>query len=375
MNYLVISPVYSPQSASGVSIVIRNICIRLLKKGIKSKILTVHHSNKNTINEVLDGVPITRLGSPASKYTYGFSPGLYKYLKNQANYLLKDIDLFHVHMYHDLMSLEAVHLIRGYGKPIVFSPHYSGLGHNSVHDILHKLYNPIGKSLMESVSVITCSSEYEAGLIQKRFNISMQKIRIIPHGVNLTAIRPHIKLASTNSSIKLLFVGRIVEHKGIQHIMQSVQKLRNDHNMSPTLDIVGSGPYKDRLIKLAHNLDIVDEIKWRGILLDDDLWKAYQQADLLILPSRFECYGLVVAESLSIGTPVIVSERGALTEFTNEPGCFSVNYPIEADELTELILEIHQGKIKVGPFNPDKIRTWDITAGDYEKLFKELSRY
>jgi glycosyltransferase involved in cell wall biosynthesis len=99
------------------------------------------------------------------------------------------------------------------------------------------------------------------------------------------------------------------------------------------------------------------------------LLRLYREADILLLLSISENFGTVVAESLSMGTPTIVTGNTALHEFVNEPGCFEVKYPPDIVELADLILELCEKPVRVGPFS-NKIRTWGDVALEYERLYQ-----
>ena len=137
------------------------------------------------------------------------------------------------------------------------------------------------------------------------------------------------------------------------------------------LTIVGDGPEKGRLLRLAEKLGINDKIEWKSFLPRKELINKIKSADVFLLLSESEAYGIIVAEALALGTPVIVTKRTALKEFLNEPGCFGVDYPPNPQEVAELILKIVNSNVKVRPFSR-KIKTWDEVAKDYGKVYKHL---
>ena len=137
------------------------------------------------------------------------------------------------------------------------------------------------------------------------------------------------------------------------------------------LTIVGDGPEKKKIEKLIKNLNLFKYITWKKKLPQSELIKLYKESDIFILLSESEAYGIVVAESLACGTPVIVTRRTALEEFIKEPGCFGVNYPPDPKEVANLILKIVKSDVKVGPFSK-KIRTWDKVVEDYEKTYSNV---
>jgi len=372
MKIFTISPVYNPMQGAGVSKVIKSICENLAGRGHQCTILTINAEGTRNAEEEVNSVKVKRLGSPLSKYLYGFSPALYSYITTDGVALLKNQDIIHVHMYHDLLSVESILLLHSFGKPIVFTPHYLGSGTTTFRNFLHMLYRPAVINMLNYTAKIICCSEYEAAVLRKNHSLMIENIDVIAHGIDIEIINQCVKRASCSQHISLLYVGRLVEHKGLQYILNAMQQLKSVHNMQPSLEIVGQGPYKDQLEKMAHTLGVEDNLVWSGHVPMDQVWRRYKDVDIFLLPSRLENFGIVVIEALASGIPSIVANTSSLTAFTSEPGCFGIDYPPDARELADLIMEIHNNDIRVGPFNPAKIRTWNRVTDEYEKLYFDL---
>jgi glycosyltransferase involved in cell wall biosynthesis len=122
---------------------------------------------------------------------------------------------------------------------------------------------------------------------------------------------------------------------------------------------------------LAKELQVDDRITWKASLTQTELLRELQAADVLLLLSKSEAYGIVVAEALSAGTPCIVANTTALREFATEPGCFGVESPSNPKAVAELVLYIHENDIRVGPFS-NKIRTWGKVVQNYEAIYQNL---
>jgi glycosyltransferase involved in cell wall biosynthesis len=137
------------------------------------------------------------------------------------------------------------------------------------------------------------------------------------------------------------------------------------------LTIVGKGPEKGNLLRLADKLKIGGYVTWKESLSTQALLKEFLQADVFLLLSKSEAYGIAVAEALSAGVPSIVTNATALSDFTKEPGCFGVESPPNPQKVAQLILKINQNEIEVGPFS-NKIRTWAQVVQDYERVYQDL---
>ena len=124
---------------------------------------------------------------------------------------------------------------------------------------------------------------------------------------------------------------------------------------------------------LAEELGIGGHITWKESLSTQDLVNEFSEADVFLLLSTSEAYGIAVAEALSVGTPCIVADTTGLREFAEEPGCFVVESPPNPQKVAQLILHICENEIKVGPFS-NKIRTWEQVVREYEAVYRNLVR-
>lgn len=362
MNILVITNDYYPQRG-GVVTVVEEVSERLAKMGHRITVLAIGSSFHEAM---VNSVRIIRIASPSHRLLLGYSLELGQFLHRSG--IVYHTDLVHIHGYHSLLSLSAIHT-NAREKPMVFSPHYHAMGHTQFRNALHKIYKPIGKTILETCNTIVCASRHESKLIQRDFGIDAVKIRVIAPGVN--EVNPYLKSDRKNNLISLLYVGYVREYKGIQYILRAMRILKEDLQETK-LDIVGTGEYESEIKGLIHDLNLEGNVFWYSDVPYDFLRRKYLEADILLLLSRAEAYGLVVAEALAVGTPCIVANISALQEFSAEPGCYGVDYPPNPQDLAELISGIHNHDTKVGPFDTSKIRSWDAVAKEYEAMYFDV---
>ncbi|HVO77685.1 MAG TPA: glycosyltransferase, partial [Methanomassiliicoccales archaeon] len=276
-------------------------------------------------------------------------------------------DIVQIHSYHILLSLQAAFLACKKGLPFLFSTHYHGKGHTPLRDLAFRAYHPIGAKMLSCSEHVTTVSEYERALLVKDFPKVAQKVTVIPSGVKQF---PPLDVARRKDT--LLYVGRIMAYKGIDHALGAIALLKK-HGFSAKLRIIGDGPAVNDLKSLANRLGVEDQVTWLGDVGDEELNREYRSAGALVLLSAAEAYGLVVAEAMSCGTPAIVAKKEALVEFLNEPGCVGVEYPPKAEDLARTIRDVLEGRLatQVGPFS-DKIAPWSRIAVRYEALYKRL---
>jgi len=107
-----------------------------------------------------------------------------------------------------------------------------------------------------------------------------------------------------------LFLSRIHEKKGCDLLLESFAKVCKE---DPLLHLVMAGPSSEILLTklktLAAQLDITERITWTGMVQGDDKWAAYYASEAFVLPSHQENFGIVVAEALACGLPVLISDK------------------------------------------------------------------
>lgn len=319
--------------------------------------------------DIYNGFKVIRVKSRVSSHFYGFSPEMYWYLKKH----LKDLnpDVIHIHGYHTLFTPVVLFAIRKINPEVLvfFSPHLDVVKSSFAGKYLWRFYKIIGNIIFEKSSHVIACSNFEAKCIHDDYKVGYNKISILPHGVD--HYNP-LKNPKNNHKLNLVYAGHLIERKGVDFILESLNSLIYDLKIKDVrLTIIGEGKEKKKLLKLAHDLKLEDHIIWKSFLQRDQLIKEIKDADIFLLLSRSEAFGIVVAEALALGTCCIVTKNTALLEFNNEKGCFGVDYPLDPKKVASLIKDISESDVQVGPFS-NKIRTWNKAAHDYEKAYSNL---
>jgi len=129
---------------------------------------------------------------------------------------------------------------------------------------------------------------------------------MIPVGVD----RGEIEAAPPSASrFDVVYVGRLVEHKGVDVLLGAVAELRA-RGRAVSCGVVGSGPERDRLERLAGELGVLEQVRFLGnVESQSDVYGLMKSAGVLALPSVREGFGVVVVEALMCGTPVITTDH------------------------------------------------------------------
>ncbi|MGZ4890794.1 MAG: glycosyltransferase family 4 protein [Halobacteriota archaeon] len=349
----------------GINTVVRETGTHLAQKG---DTITVLQPNSRHLahDAVCNGFSIRRVEAPLNKLLYGFDVRLWRDLR--ALYGQFNPDVIHVHGYHSLFGPEAAFMLRLLDRdaPLVFSYHLDVYRERFWARRLWNTYKILGKKIARSATHIIAFSRYEAEVIAHEFDAPPDRLSIIPHGVE--AITAHTT-RSTCGGPRLLYVGHLIKRKNVHSVVESLNVLVHRENVQgASLTIVGSGPEHARLRHLIRERGLEDHVTMRPFLATEDLRHQIRSADVLLLLSNSEAFGIVVAEALALGTPCIVADATALHEFVTEPGCFGVGCPPNPEEVAQRIMEVCRAEVRVGPFS-DRLRTWDDVAEDYARVY------
>ena len=337
----------------GVTEHVRNISERLSRYH-EVEVCATDPTGKMLGEKILNGIKVKRFKSWAPNGVYYFSGELKRYLmKNSDEY-----NVVHAHSYHAFPALYAAQS-KGTNK-LVFSPHYHGGGHTFFRSFLHIPYKFLGRKIFEKADKVVCVSNYEKSLIQSHFKIDDEKITITPNGVDLQEFKD-LKKRRKDFRV-ILYVGRLEKYKGVDYLIKALPKLNNDIQ----LEIVGKGPYKKNLLKLMDKLRVMDRVNFYQNLPRIELLQRYADADLFVLLSKHEAFGISVAEALASKTPCIVVNTSALKEWVDNKNCFGINYPIDTKELAKLMNEVIGRDVR-----KMKLLDWNDVVSRLIKVYEE----
>ena len=197
--------------------------------------------------------------------------------------------------------------------------------------------------LMKS-DALTTISNYSASLIKEILPPSAEsKIKIIPFAQAIEVKEKRWE-EGKRTIPQILFVGRLVERKGVDYLIRAFAEVRKE--IPAFLTIVGDGKEREKLENLAKELGIRESIRFTGFVSSPDLERYYETCDLFILPAIFdrngdtEMLGVVLLEAMSYKKPVIASNVGGIPDIVKnyQTGVLVPEKSIE--ELRKAIIEL-----------------------------------
>jgi glycosyltransferase involved in cell wall biosynthesis len=285
------------KEASGPTYSVTRLCESLLCERVEIQLALlgnqVPNDDRNYLKYFKPGYGPARLGR---------SPEMNRWLTKQVN--LGVVDLIHNHSLWMMPNVYPGWATRGTKIPYVVSPHgtMSAWAMKSGSKLKKIFWPLIQKPSINHVAMFhaTAVNEYED---IRRMGF-MQPVAIIPNGIDVPLYRP-----KQEGPIRtLLFLGRLHPVKGIDSLLRSWARLQSEFT-EWRLQISGPGDedYVRSLKLLSSQLQLT-RIHFSGPLYGADKFEAYRQADLYVLPSHSENFGMTIAEALACGTPCIVSK-------------------------------------------------------------------
>ncbi|WP_162265540.1 glycosyltransferase family 4 protein [Haloprofundus marisrubri] len=227
----------------------------------------------------------------------------------------------------------------------------------------------------DNISVYHClsphlKSDYDS------LGFSSDKMKVIPHFYDKSFYNdPSDDETKVDvESPTVLTVGRLEEKKGVQDLIRALPQIV-ENGYTPTVRIIGSGSYENKLRKLADALGVDEYIVWKGFVDYERLPKWYSESDLFVYPGLWdEPFGRVFLEAMASQTPVLSSEVGSVeyilgnAGLTYEPGSSSQL----ATRFDEILSHYDKYKNEI----PSQLRKFDKKAivKQFRNLYMDVSK-
>jgi D-inositol-3-phosphate glycosyltransferase len=176
------------------------------------------------------------------------------------------------------------------------------------------------REIMASASKIVAFSPHERDAMARLYGADPKRIELVPCGVDLSRFRPldqeeSRKRLGLNGDKVFLYVGRIESLKGVDLLVQTAAHLEIPQGVRVLVvgGDDGQNQEVERLRQLAQDLDVADVVDFVGRVDQEELPVYYSAADVCVVPSFYESFGLAALESMACGTPVVASRVGGLS--------------------------------------------------------------
>jgi len=339
---------FPPRIIGGISPHVYYLSKSLARNGIKVYVVTCDFPEAPQ-HEVVDGVEIFRIDSyknPSpdfATWVFLMNVNMQKEAAALVNSLDGKVDVFHAHDW--LVANAGIGLKHVFRKPLLATMHSTEIGRrNGIHFDYERMIHETEAWLTYEAWRVICCSDYMVSHVRWAFGLPADKLVMVPNGVDAEAYakignedlsRFRSKFALPDEKI-VLFVGRLVHEKGVHVLVNAVPKVLEKVNAK--FIIVGNGYMKEQLSNIVKSMGFVHKVMFTGFVDDETLKKLQKCADVSVVPSLFEPFGIVAIEAMAAKSPIAVSDTGGLSE----------------------IVEHDATGVKVYPDNPNSL-AWGIT--------------
>ena len=214
---------------------------------------------------------------------------------------------------HDWMTYPAgMALARATGRPLVAHIHSTEFDRSGEH-VNQAIYDIERRGMHAAMRVIAVSMLTKS-IVVARYGLEPDKVRVVYNGVDFGENEPEpSRDAIARNDRIVLFLGRITMQKGPEYFVHAAKRVLERMDNVKFL-VAGSGDMAKRMIELAAEMGIGHKVLFTGFLRGRDVERVFRMADLYVMPSVSEPFGIAPLEALSNGTPVIISKQSGVSE-------------------------------------------------------------
>ncbi|WP_161897630.1 glycosyltransferase family 4 protein [Gordonia spumicola] len=325
MKVLMVSWEYPPVVVGGLGRHVHHLAEALAELGVDVTVLTrqpsgTDESTHPTTDTVVNGVRVIAVAEDQPMFDFGVDMMAWTlamghgFIRAGLRLLGRGWTPDVVHAHDWLVAHPSIALAEHFGVPLVATLHATEAGRHSgwvaghvnrqVHSVESWLAN-------RADALITCSASMRDE-VTELFGPALSPITVIHNGIDVSAWTFAPRRARSGAP-RLLFAGRLEYEKGVQDLIAALPSIRAEHP-GTTVTIAGEGTQTDWLHELTRTHDVVDSVRFAGRQDHDGLVGLMHSCDLIVLPSRYEPFGIVALEAAATGIPLVTSTAGGLGE-------------------------------------------------------------
>lgn len=213
---------------------------------------------------------------------------------------------------HDWMTYPAgLALAKLTGKPLAIHVHSTEFDRSGEN--VHGGIYDIERRGMAGADRILCVSELTRRLCINRYQAAAEKIEVVYNGIDRKASQPEPVVRIGASDRIVLFLGRLTYQKGPEYFIEAARKVLSKID-NVKFVVAGSGDMASDMIKRAVDCGIGSKVLFTGFLRGDDVERVFRLADVYVMPSVSEPFGIAPLEAIQNDVPVIMSKNSGVSE-------------------------------------------------------------
>lgn len=286
----------------------------------------------------------------------------------------KDFDVIHAHDWMTYPAAIAVAAVTG--KPLVVHVHSTEFDRSGEH-VNQMVYN-IERRGMHAANKVIAVSDLTRNIIISRYGVLGEKVEVVYNGVEQNG---ESRMAFNNVGISndekiVLFLGRITMQKGPEYFLMAARKVIEKVD-NVKFVIAGTGDMMHRVIEMAAQMGIGHKVLFTGFLRGKDLERVYQTADLYVMPSVSEPFGIAPLEALNHDVPVLISKQSGVAEVLTH--VLKVDFWDVNEMANKIVAVLKYPPLQLtlrehGNFEVRKLR-WSGAAEKCQQIYQEMLQH
>lgn len=365
MKIAIVTHMFPPDNVGGIEIASQDIANLLAQKG--NDVYVVTSGKRNLMEKPNQNVIVYRCSNSGLNL---FDSSVF-WLK--AFFALTKIKPDIVHCQAIPMGVPAFLFKQLYRKPYIVWCHG------------FDVYNPwkfkkiISRAVLNSADAVIALTNHMREMLQKSCN---KDIAIIPNSLNVKKFESASKnlnqeeLGIEKEDRIILFVGTLNPVKGLQYLVEAFKTISRKIPKAKLL-LVGDGPERRNLENMVKKNGLEDKVSLIGRVENDEVPKYMTIADVFVLPSLSESFGIVNLEAMACGLPIVATRVDGIPEVVNDPENGFLVEPMNSGQIAAkviLLLENDALREKMGKTNREKAKEYGLEKiiGKIEKIYSEV---
>lgn len=285
----------------------------------------------------------------------------------------EEFDLIHAHDWTSYLAGIAAKVATG--KPLVLHVHATAFDQAAGDNIDPSVFK-IEQEAFQKADCIVAVSNFTREIIINKYNTNPEKVQVVHNGVDTKEVKRHEptlqELRAQGKKI-ILYHGRITIQKGVDYFVKAAQKVI-EYDPNIVFIISGKGDMVGQIMQQVGALGLSQHVLFAGALWYEERDQMYQSADLVVMPSVSEPFGLVPLEAIQHGTPSLITKQSGVAEVITH--VLKVDF-WDVDEMANKILAalrypvMHGQLVREGKKEVSRL-SWKVAATKVSEMYQRL---
>jgi glycosyltransferase involved in cell wall biosynthesis len=255
-------------------------------------------------------------------------------------------------------------------KPLIVHVHSTEFDRSGEH-VNQQVYD-IEQQGMHAAAKVIAVSNLTKNTILKHYDVPSEKVEVVHNAAEHSGNESqHVPLDKTDKIV--LFLGRITMQKGPEYFLAAAKKVLEEINNVKFI-MAGNGDMMHRTIELAARMGIGHKVLFTGFLRGEDVDRAYQMADLYVMPSVSEPFGIAPLEAMNRNVPVLISKQSGVAEIVSH--ALKVDF-WDINEMANKMIAVLkrpslQKTLSRNGFHEANKFNWEDSAMKVKKIYEEV---